>query len=279
MKIITNISEIRNEIKKVKTIGKTIGFVPTMGYLHAGHLALIQAAKKVCDTIIVSIFINPLQFAPNEDLDRYPRNLNGDIDICTNAGVDIIFTPQPSDMIGQNLVSVNIKELSANLCGKRRHGHFDGVCTIITKLFNIIQPTKAFFGKKDIQQLQIIRKLVIDLNFDIEIVGIDIKRNSDGIALSSRNSYLSSDELKTATIIPKIIKHIYEELIIGKPILNIINDATEFINSIPICKVDYIEIVDVNTLQPIMKHQDNFIIAAAILIGETRLIDNMIVEK
>ncbi|MDD3266247.1 MAG: pantoate--beta-alanine ligase [Burkholderiales bacterium] len=278
MKIITSINEIRNEIKNLKNSNKTIGFVPTMGYLHDGHLSLIRAAKKTCDIVIVSIFVNPLQFAPSEDLARYPRNLTKDRNLCINESVDIIFTPQTDEMIGETLVSVNIKDLSLHMCGKSRVGHFNGVCTIVTKFFNIIQPNKAFFGKKDIQQFQIIRKLVSDLNFDIEIVGINTHRDSNGIALSSRNSYLSEIELKTAQIVPDIIKKIHKELITNKSVINIIYDAIKQVNTISGCRVDYIEIVDTNTLQPLIERKDNLIIAVAIFIGKTRLIDNMIVE-
>lgn len=279
MKHISSIQEIRNEIKLLRSANKIIGFVPTMGYLHKGHQALIQQAKKTCDIVVLSIFVNPLQFSPNEDLNKYPRDLGQDKILCAESGVDIIFTPNTDKLIIDSLTSISIKTLTTNLCGKSRPGHFDGVCTIVTKLFNIVLPGKAFFGKKDIQQLQIIRKLVKDLNFDIEIVGVDIVRTNLGLALSSRNSYLTDSEKIDALVINQTLNEMYKLIKSGKSRQSAIEHAVNKINSVKNCTIDYIDIVDSNELQITNNFQQSYIIALAVYIGKTRLIDNMLVEN
>lgn len=277
MKIINSIIEIRQEIKTLRQAGKSIGFVPTMGYLHAGHQELMKIAKQNCDIVITSIFVNPLQFGPSEDFEKYPRDLLQDEKICIEASVDILFIPTAVELISQNLVYVEINELDKHLCGKSRPGHFRGVCTIVSKLFNIITPNKAFFGKKDIQQLQIIRQLVTDLDFNIEIIGVETVRTTEGLALSSRNSYLSPEEKQKALIVPAVIHEAYQEIKAGQTREIIIDTLIAKVNANEGCKVDYIEIVDLEKLQPADNYQQDLIIAAAIFVGKTRLIDNMLI--
>lgn len=206
MEIITTIENIRNIVNHWKDKGYSIGFVPTMGYLHDGHAALIDQARKDNDKVIVSIFVNPTQFGENEDLNSYPRDINRDKSLCEAHKADIIFSPTSDEMYHDRKAFVNIVELSDTLCGISRPIHFKGVCTVITKLFNIIQPTNAYFGEKDAQQLAIIRKMVYDLNFPVNIIGVPIVRESDGLAKSSRNTYLSKEERKAATILYKAIQ-------------------------------------------------------------------------
>lgn len=278
MKIIQTVAEIRQEIKRLRKMDKSIGFVPTMGYLHAGHQELMKRAKKECDITIVSIFVNPLQFGPNEDFAKYPRNFEHDTHICKETGVDILFMPEANELVGDTLSYVEVRELDRHLCGKSRPGHFRGVCTIVAKLFNIITPDKAFFGQKDIQQLQIIRKMVTDLNFDIEIIGVETVRTDDGLALSSRNSYLSVEERKQALIVPATLKEAYAGIKNNLPRTEIIYRLTKKAQSIDGCNVDYLEIVEATKLQPTDNYQQDLIIATAIFVGKTRLIDNLLVK-
>ena len=198
MEIYGEISKVRAAVKAWKKEGLTVGFVPTMGYLHEGHKSLIDAARKENDRVVVSIFVNPMQFGPTEDLESYPRDLEKDAALCEAAGVDIIFHPEPEDMYHDPHAFVSIDTLSDTLCGKTRPIHFKGVCTVVSKLFNIVTPDRAYFGQKDAQQLAIIRKMVKDLNFDIEIVGCPIVREEDGLAKSSRNTYLNDKERQAA---------------------------------------------------------------------------------
>ena len=206
MEFITTIENVRNTVNSWRKEGYTIGFVPTMGFLHEGHAALIDQARKNNDKVIVSIFVNPIQFGENEDLSTYPRDINSDKKLCESHGVDLIFAPNPEEMYQDKKAFVNITDLSDTLCGIRRPIHFKGVCTVVAKFFNIIQPTNAYFGEKDAQQLAIIRKMVFDLNFPVNIIGVPIVREEDGLAKSSRNTYLSSKERKAATILYKAIQ-------------------------------------------------------------------------
>lgn len=278
MKIIQTIAEIRQEIKRFRKMDKSIGFVPTMGYLHAGHQELMKRAKKECDITIVSIFVNPLQFGPNEDFAKYPRNFEHDTQICKETGVDILFMPEANELIGDMLSYIEVNELDRHLCGKSRPGHFRGVCTIVAKLFNIITPDKAFLGQKDIQQLQIIRKMVTDLSFDIEIIGVETVRTDDGLALSSRNSYLSVEERNQALIVPATLKEAYAGIKNNLPRTEIIDHLTQKVQSIDGCNIDYLEIVEATKLQTTDNYQQDLIIATAIFVGKTRLIDNLLVK-
>ena len=274
MEIITTIENIRSIVNQWKDKGYSIGFVPTMGYLHDGHAALIDQARKDNDKVIVSIFVNPTQFGENEDLNSYPRDINRDKSLCEAHKADIIFSPTSDEMYHDRKAFVNIVELSDTLCGISRPIHFKGVCTVVAKLFNIIQPTNAYFGEKDAQQLAIIRKMVYDLNFPINIIGVPIVRESDGLAKSSRNTYLSSEERKAATILYKAIQMGKQTIKRGASADSIINTMTEIINTEPLAKIDYVSVVDANTMQPVHEITSPVLVAMAVYIGSTRLIDN-----
>ena len=274
MEIITTIENIRSIVNHWKDKGYSIGFVPTMGYLHDGHAALIDQARNDNDKVIVSIFVNPTQFGENEDLNSYPRDINRDKSLCESHKADIIFSPTSDEMYHDRKAFVNIVELSDTLCGISRPIHFKGVCTVITKLFNIIQPTNAYFGEKDAQQLAIIRKMVYDLNFPVNIIGVPIVRESDGLAKSSRNTYLSKEERKAATILYKAVQMGKQTIKRGASADSIINTMTEIINTEPLAKIDYVSVVDANTMQPVHEITSPVLVAMAVYIGSTRLIDN-----
>ena len=274
MEIITTIENIRSIVNQWKDKGYSIGFVPTMGYLHDGHAALIDQARKDNDKVIVSIFVNPTQFGENEDLNSYPRDINRDKSLCEAHKADIIFAPTSDEMYHDRKAFVNIVELSDTLCGISRPIHFKGVCTVVAKLFNIIQPTNAYFGEKDAQQLAIIRKMVYDLNFPVNIIRVPIVRESDGLAKSSRNTYLSSEERKAATILYKAIQMGKQTIKRGASADSIINTMTEIINTEPLAKIDYVSVVDANTMQPVHEITSPVLVAMAVYIGSTRLIDN-----
>ena len=274
MEIITTIENIRSIVNHWKDKGYSIGFVPTMGYLHDGHAALIDQARNDNDKVIVSIFVNPTQFGENEDLNSYPRDINRDKSLCEAHKADIIFSPTSDEMYHDRKAFVNIVELSDTLCGISRPIHFKGVCTVITKLFNIIQPTNAYFGEKDAQQLAIIRKMVYDLNFPVNIIGVPIVRESDGLAKSSRNTYLSKEERKAATILYKAVQMGKQTIKRGASADSIINTMTEIINTEPLAKIDYVSVVDANTMQPVHEITSPVLVAMAVYIGSTRLIDN-----
>ena len=274
MEILTTIEAVRNTINTWKKQGYSIGFVPTMGYLHDGHAALIDEARKNNDKVVVSIFVNPTQFGENEDLSSYPRDLNRDKTLCESHGVNLIFTPSSNEMYHDKKAFVNIIELSDTLCGVRRPIHFQGVCTVVAKLFNIIQPTNAYFGEKDAQQLAIIRKMVFDLNFPVNIIGVPIVRESDGLAKSYRNTYLSSEERKAATILYKAIQEGKQYINRGASADSIINVMTNIVNTEPLAKIDYISVVDAITMQPVQEITAPVLVAMAVYIGSTRLIDN-----
>ena len=274
MEIITTIENIRSIVNHWKDKGYSIGFVPTMGYLHDGHAALIDQARKDNDKVIVSIFVNPTQFGENEDLNSYPRDINRDKSLCEAHKADIIFSPTSDEMYHDRKAFVNIVELSDTLCGISRPIHFKGVCTVVTKLFNIIQPTNAYFGEKDAQQLAIIRKMVFDLNFPVNIIGVPIVRESDGLAKSSRNTYLSSEERKAATILYKAIQEVKQCINRGASADSIINVMTNIVNTEPLAKIDYISVVDAITMQPVQEITAPVLVAMAVYIGSTRLIDN-----
>lgn len=274
METLTTIETVRNTINTWKKQGYSIGFVPTMGYLHDGHAALIDEARKNNDKVVVSIFVNPTQFGENEDLNSYPRDINRDKSLCEAHKADIIFSPTSDEMYHDRKAFVNIVELSDTLCGISRPIHFKGVCTVVTKLFNIIQPTNAYFGEKDAQQLAIIRKMVFDLNFPVNIIGVPIVRESDGLAKSSRNTYLSSEERKAATILYKAIQEGKECINRGASADSIINAMTNIVNTEPLAKIDYISVVDANTMQPVHEITSPVLVAMAVYIGSTRLIDN-----
>jgi len=277
MEIIESISEARTIIRRIKNQNKTIGLVPTMGALHEGHISLIKESKKENDYTVISIFVNPLQFGPNEDFKKYPRPLDKDCKLAQASGTDLVFTPSADEILTDNpLTFVDINELGENLCGAKRPGHFRGVCTIVTKLFNIIMPDNAYFGKKDIQQLQIIKKMTNDLNFDIRIVPCPIIREKDGLAMSSRNNYLSEEERKNAVILSIALKKGIE-LFEKKETFSemIIKELKNMIKTVKNADIDYVKIVDEKMKDVKIINKGN-ILALAVYIGKTRLIDNHI---
>ena len=280
MQIVEKIKEVRHQVKEWKKQGLTIGFVPTMGYLHEGHGSLIKRAKEECDRVVVSIFVNPMQFGVNEDLDSYPRDLEADAKLCESIGVDLIFHPEVEEMYTEGFCSfVDMNGLTKELCGKSRPVHFRGVCTVVNKLFNIVTPDKAFFGQKDAQQLAVIRRMVKDLSMDIEIVGCPIIREEDGLAKSSRNTYLNEEERRAALILSKSIflgKQMAEEGVTDAQ--EIIDAMTETISEEPLARIDYVEIVNMDTIEKIRRLEGTVLVAIAVYIGKTRLIDNFIVE-
>lgn len=278
MKIINNIKEIRKQVKDWKNDGLSIALVPTMGYLHEGHESLIKKASEDNDKVIVSIFVNPMQFGINEDLSTYPRNIDRDSDICEKNGASLIFNPSVEEMYTDGFSTfVDLNNLTSGLCGKSRPTHFRGVCTVVSKLFNIVNPDKAYFGQKDAQQLSIIKQMVTDLNFDIEIVSCPIVREADGLAKSSRNTYLSKEERQASTIINKSLKKAKTLIKSGeRDSKNVIDFIKNEINKEPLAKIDYISIVDNNTIKNIKTIEDGSLIAVAVFIGNTRLIDNFI---
>ena len=279
MKIVKTVDELRAIVKGWRKEGLSVGLVPTMGYLHEGHKSLIVRAVKENDRVVVSDFVNPTQFAPNEDFESYPRDIDADAALCTDAGADVIFNPEPEEMYINPLTTVNMTGITAVLCGKTRPTHFGGVCTVVSKLFNIVTPDRAYFGQKDAQQLCVIRKMVQDLNFGIEIVGCPIVRETDGLAKSSRNTYLNKEERQAALCLSRSLKTAKAMLDDGETnTAKLIAAAREIIEKEPLAKIDYVEIVDLNTLQGIDKADKPLLMAEAVYIGKTRLIDNFIVE-
>ncbi len=279
MKIVSTIAEVRECVNEWKKEGKTVGFVPTMGYLHEGHMSLIDAAREN-DKVVVSIFVNPTQFGPNEDLASYPRDLEHDAKMCQEHGVDLIFHPTPEEMYGDNFYSfVDMNVLTQELCGLTRPVHFRGVCTVVTKLFNIVAPNKAYFGQKDAQQLAVVRRMVKDLNMPIEIVGCPIVREADGLAKSSRNTYLSEEERKAALVLSRSIFLAKEMAEKGeRDAAKIISAMTEVIEKEPLAKIDYVKAVNSLTMQQVEKIEGEVLVAIAVYIGKTRLIDNVTVN-
>lgn len=280
MKTVCNIKELKEYIKRWKKEGLTIGLVPTMGYLHEGHKSLIEKAVKENDRVVVSVFVNPIQFGPKEDLRTYPRDIERDKELCMVAGASILFNPEASEMYFDDLSTyVNVEGLTEGLCGSKRPGHFQGVCTVVSKLFNIVNPDRAYFGQKDAQQLAVIRRMVRDLSFDIEVIGCPIIREEDGLAKSSRNTYLSEEERKAALILYKSLNKAKEILGSGETSSEKIKLAIrEEISKEPLAKADYIEIVDGLNLKSADKVEGQVIIAIAVFIGKTRLIDNFIFQ-
>ena len=276
MKIIKNIDELRENLKKAKIEGKSIGLVPTMGYLHEGHASLIRRARKDNDIVVVSDFVNPIQFGPNEDLLTYPRDLEADSKICEEIGVDYIFAPEASEMYQDRKVFVDIEDMSDHLCGAKRPGHFRGVLTVCSKLFNITGADRAYFGQKDAQQVAIIKKLVSDLNIPIEIIPCPIVREEDGLALSSRNTYLSKEERKAALCLSKAIFAGEKLANEGGSVEEVIGKMKEIIDSEELSKIDYISVVDLKTMEDASDFNGDRLVAIAVYIGKTRLIDNFI---
>lgn len=276
MKVIKTISELKDTLKPYRKEGKSIGLVPTMGFLHKGHASLIKKAVEDNDIVVVSDFVNPIQFGPNEDLESYPRDINADSKLCEEIGADFIFNPEPSEMYHDKKAFVDIEGLSDNLCGAKRPGHFRGVCTVCTKLFNIVGPDRAYFGQKDAQQLAIIKKLVLDLNISVEIIPVPIVRENDGIAMSSRNTYLSKEERKAALCLSKAIFTGEKMAKEGASLEKVLEKMTEIIKTEKLAKIDYISAVDLETIENVENFNQDTLVAIAVYIGKTRLIDNFI---
>ncbi len=260
---------------------RTVGLVPTMGALHAGHMSLIEAARKDCGCVVVSIFVNPAQFGPDEDLDQYPRPISRDLEKCRAAGVDLVFQPSAEVVYGCGCdTTVQVNAVSAHLCGPHRPGHFAGVALVVTKLLNIVQPNRAYFGQKDAQQLAVIRRLVHDLNMPVEIIGCPTVRELDGLALSSRNAYLDVRERAQATVLYRSLQGIRDAVESGsRDSVALLRAARDLIEQSGPCEIDYVELVDPESMQPISRLGDGLVLAAAaVRFGECRLIDNLLID-
>ena len=281
MKIATTIAEVRAQVREWKQQGLTVGLVPTMGYLHEGHASLVKTSVQQCDRTVASVFLNPTQFGPGEDLETYPRDFEHDCALLTECSCDMVFHPEVSEMYPDGFATfVEVQsEMPRQLCGKTRPIHFRGVCTVVSKLFNIVTPDKAFFGQKDAQQLAIIRRMVLDLSMGIEIVGCPIIREADGLAKSSRNTYLSAEERKAALVLSRAVK-LGQELVRNgeKNADAIVNAMRALIEQEPLARIDYVSAVDGLTMLPVHEINGGELIAMAVYIGKTRLIDNFSVE-
>ncbi|MCI5629127.1 pantoate--beta-alanine ligase [Clostridium sp. HCP1S3_B4] len=280
MEIATKIVDVRTKVNEWKKQGLKVGLVPTMGYLHEGHKSLIERAVKENDRVVVSVFVNPIQFGPTEDLATYPRDLERDSALCEDAGANLIFHPEKEEMYFDDFCTyVDMDNLTKVLCGKTRPIHFRGVCTVVSKLFNIVKPDRAYFGQKDAQQLAVVKRMVRDLNIDIEIVGCPIIREEDGLAKSSRNTYLSKEERQAATILSKSLKAAKKAIEDGEKDSNkIVQIIEDMINTEKLAKIDYVETVNSLTMEHVDKIEGSVLVAMAVYIGKTRLIDNFIYE-
>jgi len=278
--LVKEIKELRNLIKSWKREGLSIGYVPTMGALHEGHESLIKKAVAENDKVVISVFVNPTQFGPNEDYDSYPRDIDKDLAICMSAGGDVVFNPEPKEMYFNNKsTSVSVSNLTSVLCGAKRPGHFDGVCLVVSKLLNIVTPDKAYFGEKDAQQVAVLKRMVRDLNIDVEIVACPIIREEDGLAKSSRNTYLSDEERKAALILSRSLEIAQDLLNKGERNATKLKEIIkEEISKEPLAKIDYVELVDSDSLENVEIIKNNILIPIAVFIGKTRLIDNFTFE-
>ncbi len=279
MQIVKTVEDVRKQVKVWREQGLSVGLVPTMGYLHEGHKSLIDKAVEQNDCVVVSVFVNPIQFGPTEDLATYPRDLEHDAAICEEAGADLIFHPQPEEMYYDDFCTyIDMDNLTKGLCGRTRPTHFRGVCTVVGKLFHIVGPDRAYFGQKDAQQLAVIRRMVRDLNFPLQIVGCPIVREEDGLAKSSRNTYLSPEERKAAVILHKGLEKGEEMVRAGERDAGKVKKAIcDIIESEPLAKIDYVDIVDFDNIQEKEVLEGSVLAAVAVYIGKTRLIDNFII--
>lgn len=280
LKIIHQLTEMQTYAEQQRAIGKTLGFVPTMGALHEGHLSLIHRAKKENHQVIVSIFVNPTQFGANEDFDQYPRNLEADSALAKEAGADVIFSPIVSDMYPAHFSTrITMGKIAEGLCGKYRSGHFDGVAIVVNKLFHLVNPHRAYFGQKDAQQVQVIRQMVEDLNMKVEIIACPIIREADGLAMSSRNAYLSEKERVSARLLNQALLKGRQYVKEGHENPEELHQMMKsFLENDPQIQVQYIEILHPNTLEPVSTLKTPLMIALAVFIGNTRLIDNTVMD-
>jgi len=280
MKIIVTPEEIQTYCNQARTEGKTIGLVPTMGAFHEGHLSLMRCARTDNDLVVTSIFVNPTQFGPKEDFNAYPRNLESDSRMASEVYIDVIFTPTVEDMYPNGYATfVNVERITEKMCGASRPDHFRGVTTVVAKLFNIVRPHKAYFGQKDAQQCVVIKRMAEDLNFDINIIIMPTVREADGLAMSSRNKYLNTQERHSALVLSKSLSMVQDMIKSGKTnATEIQQEMRQMIESEPFARIDYVAIVDGETLDDVDKIKENTLIALAVFIGKTRLIDNVIIN-
>ena len=280
MEVVKTIESVRSLVKAARGNGKKIGLVPTMGALHIGHISLMEAAVKECDFVVVSIFVNPTQFGPGEDFEKYPRPLEADLKICRETGVDVVFNPTPEQMYSvEKLTWVNVEKLTELLCGRSRPGHFRGVTTVCAKLFNIVAPDIAYFGQKDVQQAIVIKRMVADLNMPLEIVICPTVREPNGLAVSSRNKYLTEQQKKDAANIYKSLQKCRQMIEAGvTETSKIIAEMSKILQQIPSIEIEYVSIVDAGTLRDIDRIAGKILAAVAVRIGPARLIDNILVD-
>ena len=280
MQVVKTVKEVRDIVSGWKREGLSVGLVPTMGYLHEGHRSLIEKSVSENDRTVVSVFVNPIQFGPSEDLASYPRDLQRDMDVVGSAGGDLIFHPEPSEMYPGHFTSfIDTSETTELLCGAVRPGHFRGVCTVVGKLFNIVMPERAYFGQKDAQQLDTIRRFVRDLNFNVQIVACPIVRESDGLAKSSRNTYLSADERQAALVLSQSLQKGKALIDAGERDAAAVKEAIRaHLLTQPLARIDYVEVVDNENIRRVERISGSTLVAIAVYIGKTRLIDNFIAE-
>ncbi len=276
MRIVGTIAELRQAVQAARRQGRTVGLVPTMGYFHAGHLSLMRRARQENGLVVVSLFVNPLQFGPHEDLAQYPRDLERDASMAAEAGVDLLFHPEVAELYPEGFqTTVSVNELTRGLCGASRPGHFEGVATVVLKLFNIVQPDRAYFGEKDAQQLRVIRRMARDLDLPLTVVGCPIVREEDGLALSSRNIYLKPAERRAALVLSRTIRRAVERIAAGlRDEATLRRELLALLQAEPLADLDYLAIVDSETLQPLQELRGEVLVALAVRIGKTRLIDN-----
>ena len=280
MNIATTVEQAKQTVRQWKAEGLTVGLVPTMGYLHEGHESLIKRAVAECDRVMVSVFLNPIQFAPNEDLATYPRDFAADTVLIENAGADLVFHPEPSELYAPDACTfVNVEGITSELCGKTRPTHFRGVCTVVSKLMNISQADRAYFGQKDAQQLAVVRRMVRDLNMNVEVIGCPIVREEDGLAKSSRNTYLSPDEREAALVLSRAVREGQRLMKEGeRDAKTILSAMRAIIEAEPLARIDYVEMVSWDGIKPVDVADSSVLVAMAVYIGKTRLIDNFIFE-
>ena len=280
MNIATTVEQAKQTVHQWKAEGLTVGLVPTMGYLHEGHESLIKRAVAECDRVMVSVFLNPIQFAPNEDLATYPRDFEADTVLIENAGADLVFHPEPTELYAPDACTfVNVEGITSELCGKTRPTHFRGVCTVVSKLMNISQADRAYFGQKDAQQLAVVRRMVRDLNMNVEVIGCPIVREADGLAKSSRNTYLSAAEREAALVLSRAVREGPRLREAGERSADTILGAMRaIIEAEPLARIDYVEMVSWDGIEPVSTATSSVLVAMAVYIGKTRLIDNFIFE-
>ena len=280
MEIVTTKEAVRAAVREWRRQGESVGLVPTMGYLHAGHASLMRRARAENGRVVASVFVNPMQFGPAEDLDSYPRDPERDAALCAEMGVDLLFRPDPAEMYGRDFRSyVDVSGLTEGLCGRSRPVHFRGVCTVVCKLMSIVRPDRAYFGQKDAQQLAVVHRMAEDLDLGVQVVGCPIVREPDGLAMSSRNTYLSAEERQAALVLSRAVRHGRELAESGERDAAAVAGAMRaIIEREPLARVDYVEVVDARTIRPQTELKRPVLGAVAVFIGRTRLIDNFILE-